>query len=68
MTDTRITVLEERLAHLERAAEELSDIVTAQRGEIDRLTRLVDMLTQREAQRDSDAGAYPFTDERPPHW
>ncbi len=61
--------LEERLAHLERTTEELSDIVAAQAKEIDVLTRRVTMLMEREAQREADGGGgVVFGDERPPHY
>ena len=43
--------LEERVAHLIRAVDDLSDIVTAQGREINRLSRLVQLLVEREAER-----------------
>jgi SlyX protein len=58
--------LEERIAHLIRAVDDLSDIVTRQGAEIDRLTRRVGMLMLREAEREADATADP--NQRPPHW
>ena len=61
--------LEERLAHLERTNDELSDIVAAQAKEIDLLNRRVAMLMEREAQREADGGGgVIFGDERPPHY
>ena len=45
----RIESLEERIAHLTRMVEDLSDVVARQSGEIDRLTRLTGLLAQREA-------------------
>ena len=61
--------LEEKLAHLIRTVDDLSDVVAAQQAEIDRLTRRVEMLMQREAERDSAAGdGVVLTDQRPPHW
>ncbi|MBK5934763.1 SlyX protein [Rhodovulum imhoffii] len=69
MTDFTIHVLEERLAHLAAAVEDLSDIVVRQGGEIDRLTRRVAMLMEREAERELDAGGpLPLADQTPPHW
>jgi SlyX protein len=59
--------LQERVAHLIRAVEDLSDVVARQAGEIDRLTRLVTMLAQREAERE-DAGDAPAANQKPPHW
>ena len=63
--------LEERIAHLSRMVDELSEIVRAQQDRIDLLTRRVDMLMQREASRDADAdtGGHVYgADQRPPHW
>ena len=59
--------LEERIAHLIRAVEDLSDVVTRQGAEIDRLTRRVEMLMLREAEREADGDA-PSPDQKPPHW
>ncbi|OYU19766.1 MAG: SlyX protein [Rhodobacteraceae bacterium PARR1] len=61
-------VLEERVAHLIRAVDDLSDVVARQAKEIDRLTRLVQMLAEREAERESMAGEGPAANVRPPHW
>jgi SlyX protein len=64
----RIEDLEERIAHLTRAVEDLSDVVARQTGEIDRLTRLVGLLAEREAEREAGAGDAPPANVRPPHW
>ncbi|OUD10290.1 SlyX protein [Marivivens niveibacter] len=67
MTD--LTALEEKIAHLTRTVEELSDVVASQGKEIDVLTRRVAMLMQREAERELDVGdGIPLADQRPPHW
>jgi SlyX protein len=60
--------LEERLAHLTRAVEDLSDVVAAQAQEIAALQRRVGRLLEREAEREADAGGAPPADQRPPHW
>lgn len=61
--------IEEKLAHLIRTVEDLSDVVAEQQKEIDVLTRRVAMLMQREAEREADAGSYIYTgQERPPHY
>jgi SlyX protein len=61
--------IEERLAHLERLADELNEIVTKQGREIDVLTRRVEMLMQREAAREQEGGGgIVLGDERPPHY
>jgi SlyX protein len=60
--------LEERVAHLIRAVEDLSDVVAAQGKEIDRLSRLVQLLVEREAEREAMATDGPAANVRPPHW
>jgi len=62
--------LEERIAHLTRALEELSDVVVGQQDEIDVLTRKVQMLMMREGEREVAQGSgVVMGDERPPpHW
>ena len=59
--------LEEKVAHLMRAVDDLSDVVTRQQREVDRLTRLVGLLAEREAEREAGQGA-PEGNVRPPHW
>ncbi|MDF1718309.1 MAG: SlyX family protein [Antarcticimicrobium sp.] len=61
--------IEERLAHLARTVEDLSDVVARQQSEIDRMTRRVEMLMQREASREAEGtGGVVLGDERPPHY
>lgn len=61
--------LEEKLAHLIRTVDDLSDIVATQQTEIDTLTRRVRMLMRREAERETDSGGgVVIGDERPPHY
>ncbi len=60
--------LEERIAHLTRTVEDLSEIVAKQALEIERLSRRVGLLLEREAERESDGGAIALADQRPPHW
>lgn len=65
----RMAAIEERLAHLMRAVEDLSDVVARQSGEIDRLTRLNHLLLEREAGREADGGGGTLlADQKPPHW
>ncbi|MDT8854589.1 SlyX family protein [Paracoccaceae bacterium Fryx2] len=59
---------EERIAHLTRAVEDLSDMVTRQGREIERLGRRVGLLLEREAEREADSGSAPLADQKPPHW
>lgn len=64
-----LTALEEKIAHLLRSVDDLSDTVARQEAEIDRLNHRVAMLMQREAEREYDAGdGVPLADQRPPHW
>ena len=64
----RLEAVEEKLAHLERAVNELSDVVARQQKELDRATdrhqRLMDKLSAME----SDFGASATADEKPPHY
>ncbi len=60
--------IEERIAHLQRMVDELSDVVARQAGEIERLHRRVGLLMEREAEREAEGGGIPLADQRPPHW
>ncbi|QBF33063.1 SlyX family protein [Thalassococcus sp. S3] len=61
--------IEEKLAHLIRNVEDLSDVVARQELEIALLTRRVQMLMEREAERQADGGGgVVLGDERPPHY
>jgi SlyX protein len=62
-----LTPIEERLAHLLRTVDDLSDIVARQEREIALLTRRVAMLMEREADREAQALREVPID-RPPHW
>lgn len=69
MTETRITRLEELLAHQSRMVEDLSDVVRGQADRIDRLERRVQMLLARAAEAELDAGGtVPMADQKPPHY
>ncbi len=61
--------LEEKIAHLTKTVDELSDVVARQENEIATLTRRVVMLMQREGERDAQgSGGIVLGDERPPHY
>jgi len=61
--------LEERIAHLERALGDVSDMVARQDTEIARMAARMSMLMRREAERDYDGGgSVPLADKPPPHW
>ena len=64
-----MTELEERIAHLERIVDDLSDMVARQDREIARLRLHADMLIAREAEREAaGSGGVVIGDERPPHY
>jgi SlyX protein len=64
----RTNLLEERVAHLTRAVEDLSDVVTRQAGEIATLERRVRLLMDRAAQDEAQGRDTPEANVRPPHW
>ncbi|MBS0564324.1 MAG: SlyX family protein [Proteobacteria bacterium] len=67
--EKRLEALEEEVAHLRRATDDLSEVVVRQAREIDLLTRRVAMLTERAAEAEALAGgAIPLADQKPPHW
>ena len=67
MTDR--TDLEEKIAHLTKTVDELSDVAARQENEIARLTRQVAMLMQRSAEQELDMGGTAVMgDQRPPHY
>lgn len=59
--------LEMHLSHLTRTVDDLSEVVARQDREITRLTARVEMLMQREADREA-AGDMPAANQKPPHW
>jgi len=61
--------LEERIAHLTRVVDDLSDIVATQQRQIDVIERRLAMVMQREAEREvNEGGTVPLANQRPPHW
>ncbi|WP_420566908.1 SlyX family protein [Thalassovita sp.] len=64
-----MTEIEEKLAHLTRTVDDLSDVVARQQDEISVLKRRVQMLLERAAQQETDQGSYIYTGpEKPPHY
>ena len=64
-----MTELEERIAHLTRTVEDLSDVVARQAGEIAALERRVRLLMERAAEAEvASDGTVPLAYQRPPHW
>lgn len=65
----RNILLEERIAHLERALDQVSDMVARQERELQTVRRRLALLMEREAEREvADAGTIPLADQKPPHW
>lgn len=61
--------LEERIAHLTRQVEDLSDVVARQADEITTLQRRVLRLMERAAESEAaGGGSVTLADQRPPHW
>lgn len=65
--ETRMEAAEVQIAHLTRVVEDLSDVVARQATEIALLTRRVEMLMEREAEREAD-GVALIADQPPPHY
>lgn len=59
--------LEERIAHLERALDDMSDVVAGQAKQIAVLERRAQMLMERAAAEEA-AGQDAVPNQRPPHW
>jgi len=67
--EDRLLALEELVAHLTRTVDELSDVIARQDRELDRITHRLEMLMQREAERELATGnEIPLADQIPPHW
>lgn len=61
--------LEEKIAHLTRTVDDLSDVIARQDREISKLRAQVDRLILREAEREEAApGGVVLGHERPPHY
>ncbi|MEI4233578.1 SlyX family protein [Roseovarius sp. D22-M7] len=64
-----MTEIEEKLAHLIRAVDDLSEVIARQDREIDWLRARVQILLEREAARQEDGeGSVTVGDTRPPHY
>ncbi len=69
MDSKRLTELEENIAHLTRMLDELSEVVARQDAEMALLAHRVQMLMERAAERELEAGGTALlTDEKPPHY
>lgn len=64
----RLATIEEKLAHLERAVSELSDVVARQQRELDRALDRNQRLMDKIAALESDFGPSATAHEKPPHY
>ena len=64
----RLDAIEEKLAHLERAVHELSDVVVRQQKELDRALERNQRLHEKLAALESESGASATAHEKPPHY
>jgi SlyX protein len=64
----RLDAIEEKLAHLERAVAELSDVVARQQKELDRALDRNQRLMDKIAALESDTGPSATAYEKPPHY
>ena len=66
--EDRLVALETRLAHHERMAEELSDVITAQGRTIDLLTVQLRRMRERLGEMEAGWDRSPQDDKPPPHY
>jgi SlyX protein len=64
----RLDAIEEKLAHLERAVSELSDVVARQQKELERAMERNQRLLDKLAAVESDLGPSATAHEKPPHY
>jgi SlyX protein len=64
----RLSALEEKLAFLERAVNDLSDVVVRQQKELDLATDRHQRLIDKLAAMESDPGPSLTAEEKPPHY
>jgi SlyX protein len=64
----RLESIEEKLAHLERAVSELSDVVARQQKELDRALDRNQRLMEKISALESDFGPSASAHEKPPHY
>ncbi|ABV94689.1 hypothetical protein Dshi_2956 [Dinoroseobacter shibae DFL 12 = DSM 16493] len=69
MTQHDTARLEEKLAHLEKTVDELSEVVAGQARQIDRMELQLRRLRDQSAAREAEGtGGVILADERPPHY
>jgi SlyX protein len=65
---SRLDIIEEKLAHLEQAMADLSDVVARQQKELDRALDRNQRLMDKIAALESDFGPSATAHEKPPHY
>lgn len=68
MQDERLEQLELKLAYLERASQELGDVVYRQQQSIDALTARLERLAEQVRANAETSGQYTEAEEKPPHY
>jgi SlyX protein len=66
--ETRLERIEVKLAHLEHAVSEISDVVARQQGEIDRALQRAKLLASQLESIETAARASATATEKPPHY
>ena len=64
----RLDTIEEKLAHLEQAVSQLSDVVARQQKELELALERHKRLMEKLAAAESDSGASATAYEKPPHY
>jgi SlyX protein len=64
----RLDAIEEKLAHLERAVAEISDVVARQQKQLDAALDRNQRLMEKISAIESDFGPSATADEKPPHY
>jgi SlyX protein len=67
-SDEKLEALETKIAFLERANTELSDVVYRQKKELDELRARISGLAARLDAAQNEERAYTLEEERPPHY
>ena len=69
MDDARVVDLEVKLGYQEQMLDDLNEFVTRQQGQIDRLEKMVEQLTDSISDvQEASSGPRRPEDERPPHY
>jgi SlyX protein len=67
VSHSRLDALEERIAHLTRTVDDLSDVVARQADDMALMSRRLRALMERQADDSANMEA-PSANQKPPHW